>query len=111
MKPASATGILAVIATEARRLTKSSKTASQTQMKMRNATLQTKRKTVTTLQRKRTKLVIATGILAVTATEARRPIKLFQTASQTQMKMKKTTTLQIKRKSVVTLQMRNMKLA
>ena len=47
----------------------------------------------------------------MTAVEARRPMKLFQTANQIQVKMKKTTALQTKRKTVVTLQMRNIKLA
>merc|ERR1711873_238016 len=79
-------------------------------MKMRNATLQTKRKTVTTLQRRRIELALATGILAAIATEVKRPTKLFQTASQTQMKMRNAT-LQTKRKTVTTLQRRRIELA
>ena len=47
----------------------------------------------------------------MTAIEARGPMKLFQTANQRQIKMKKTTALQMKKKTVVTLLIRNIKLA
>ena len=47
----------------------------------------------------------------MTAIEARKPMRLFQTANLTQVKMRKTTTLQMKKKTVITLQMRNIEMA
>ena len=81
---------------------------SRKEMKRASA-LQKKKKTMLIPQKRNIKLALATGILAVIATEARRLTKLSQTASQTQMKMKKTTTLQMKMKAtpVATHQTRN----
>ena len=106
IEQALAIGIPTAIAKEVKGPTKLFQTACQTQMKMRNATLQTKRKTVTTLQRRRIELALATGILAAIATEVKRPTKLFQIANQTQMKMRNAT-LQTKKNTVTVLHMRN----
>ena len=47
----------------------------------------------------------------MTAIETREPTRLFQTANLTQVKMRKTTNLQMKKKRVMTPQMRNIEMA
>ena len=56
-----------MIVTEVKGPTKLFQKAGQRQMKMRNATLQVKRKIAKTLQRRRIEPASATGILMITA--------------------------------------------